>query len=169
LLALACVVVALQAAPAHASSDKSEAAQQLRFGVAMALKGSWHEAAFRFERSIKADPGNPLAQNNLGVAMESIGEFDKAQAAYKKAAELDPRNAKIRENKDRLEAYLRSRTTPATPAPSALPGAPAKTAPAPGEPAPQAPSSADPNAPPPADPNAAPPPPTSGAPIGGAK
>ena len=114
--ALLCAALFLPA-PAAALPIKSEAAQQLEFGVKMALKGSWREAAFRFGRSIKADPENPLAHNNLGVALESVGEFERALAAYKRARELDPENERIRENMDRLQAYLEGRGRPLKPVP----------------------------------------------------
>ncbi|MBI3450909.1 MAG: tetratricopeptide repeat protein [Acidobacteria bacterium] len=104
-----------------AAPDKGEATRQLAFGVRMAEKGSWHEAAFRFGKAVRADEGNAAAQNDLGVALESIGEYSKAAAAYAKALEIDPANAKIRENGDRLKAYLATRNDPkaaATPAPA---------------------------------------------------
>jgi len=109
--ALACAALLL-AAPARAAEDKSEAARQMSFGVKMALAGSWNEAAFRFGKAVQADPGNAFAQNDLGVALESVGEYEKALASYTKAQELEPRNEKIRENRDRLQAYLATRNTP---------------------------------------------------------
>jgi tetratricopeptide (TPR) repeat protein len=147
----------LSAVPALGHPVRSEAQQQFAFGVQMAEKGSWREAAFRFERAVRSDPNNPLGHNNLGVALESIGEFERALASYKKAAELDPKNLKIRENMDRLQAYLSSRTIPAKLMPD--PNTPAG---AQGEP-PKPPAAAPPPPPPPAapDPNA-PPPATSG-------
>ena len=55
------------------------------------------------------DPDNAYAHNNLGVALESTGKFQEAKAAYSHALELDPGNGRIRENLDRLEAYLAGR------------------------------------------------------------
>ncbi len=131
----------MAAAAAHASPVRSKAADQLEFGVQMALKGSWREAAFRFEKAIKADPDNAFAHNNLGVALESVGEFEKAAAAYERALQLDPRNEKIRENRERLQAYVASRAAHAKPpAPAASPAAPSpkpgSAAPGPEAPAP---------------------------------
>jgi len=82
----------------------------MEFGVEMALQGSWHEAAFRFRKAAEADPENPRALNNLAVALEASGDFDAAAEAYSKALALDPDNHQIKENKDRLEAYVASRT-----------------------------------------------------------
>ena len=123
LTALFCAAI-LSTASATASPVKSEATQQLEFGVRMALMGSWREAAFRFEKSVRIDPNNPAAHNNLGVAMESIWEFEMALAAYKRALELAPDNPRIRENLDRLQAYLETRVRPQRPPPAqASPGA----------------------------------------------
>jgi len=158
------IAALLVAAPAvHARPVKSEATVQLRFGVEMALKGSWREAAFRFEKSLRLEPENAFAQNNLGVASENIGDFEKAKTAYEKALALDPQNARIRENCDRLIAYLASRNThlppPKKPAAGATPtvgpppsGAEPQTGPAQGGP----PTPPDPNqpVPPPANPGA---------------
>lgn len=141
----------LSMVPALGLPVRSEAQQQFDFGVQMAEKGSWREAAFRFERAVRSDPNNPLVHNNLGVALESIGEFERALTAYKRAAELDPKNTKIRENLDRLQAYLTSRTAPVKvqPDPNSAAGAPQKPNPPAGAP----PAPQDPNAPPPTAPN----------------
>jgi len=109
LLSFACAALII-AAPVHAASKKAEAALQMEFGVEMALQGSWHEAAFRFRKAAEADPENPRALNNLAVALEASGDFDAAAEAYSKALALDPDNHQIKENKDRLEAYVASRT-----------------------------------------------------------
>jgi superkiller protein 3 len=84
----------------------------MEFGVEMALKGSWREAAFRFERVVQEDPENAYAWNNLGVALESTGRFDEARAAYEKALELDPKNDRMEENLGRLKAYAATRSQP---------------------------------------------------------
>jgi len=137
--------VLIASAAFGAAPDRGEAARQLAFGVRMAQNGSWHEAAFRFGKAVKADETNAAAQNDLGVALESIGESTKAAAAYAKALELDPSNAKIRENGDRLKAYLATRNDPkAATAPPATPPAPSSA------PAPPAATPADPNKPAPA-------------------
>jgi tetratricopeptide (TPR) repeat protein len=152
------------AAAAAAQVDKSESARQMKFGVKMAENGSWNEAAFRFGKAVEANPDNAFAQNNLGVALESTGQFEKAAAAYAKALALDPGNGKIRENRDRLQAYLATIHGPGVPPAASLatqsakaPGADPNAAPPPAA-APGAPPSGAPSA----DPNAAPPPPSGG-------
>lgn len=100
------VAVLVASSPVLARPSKSRARKQLEFGVEMALKGSWREAAFRFRKVVELDPDNPFALSNLGVALESTGSFDEAQEAYRKAVELAPTNDRIRENLQRLEAYL---------------------------------------------------------------
>ena len=87
---------------------KSEAEIQLEFGVKMARKGSWREAAFRFDKAIQADPSRAGAYNNYAVALENLGEFDKARSMYEKALELDPENDRIQANFERFQAFYRS-------------------------------------------------------------
>lgn len=88
--------------------QKSEAALQLDFGVKVALKGSWNEAAFRFQKAVAADDTSARAYNNLAVARESLGQFDLARQAYGKALELAPRDEKIKQNYDRFMSFYRS-------------------------------------------------------------
>ena len=88
--------------------QKDSATQQLEFGVKVALKGSWNEAAFRFEKSVQADGGNARAWCNLAVARESLGRFDAAREAYEKAIALAPKDERIKENYDRFQNYMKS-------------------------------------------------------------
>ena len=87
---------------------KSPAVVQMEFGVKVAQKGSWNEAAFRFRKAVAAEPGNPRAWNNLAVALESLGQFDEAREAYDKATGLGPKDEKIRQNYDRFLSFYRS-------------------------------------------------------------
>lgn len=122
LLALLCAGL-LSITSAQAASEKSRASNQLEFGVRMALKGSWREAAFRFEKAIQYDSENPYAYNNLGVALETVGDFEGARSAYARALEMLPDNDRIRENMEQLEAYISSRAHMAPlPTDSARPG-----------------------------------------------
>jgi len=100
--ALFCMPAALRAV------QKSECELQLDFGVKVAMKGSWNEAAFRFEKAVQADARNARAWNNLGVARESQGRFDAARQAYEKALALAPGDERIRENFDRFQSYVKS-------------------------------------------------------------
>jgi Tfp pilus assembly protein PilF len=99
--------LALGGVPAVAV-QKSEAAQQLDFGVKVALKGSWNEAAFRFQKAVDADASDPHAWCNLAVARESLGQIDAARAAYEKAIALAPDDERIRTNYERFQSYLKS-------------------------------------------------------------
>jgi Tfp pilus assembly protein PilF len=83
--------------------QKSEAEVQLEFGVKMARNGSWREAAYRFERAVRADGANARAYNNLAVALESLGRQDEARAAYEKALALAPDDERIRMNYERFK------------------------------------------------------------------
>jgi Tfp pilus assembly protein PilF len=77
------------------SYQKSE---NLRFGVDVAKRGLWKEAAGRWEKVLKLDPSNAMAYNNLAVAYEQAGEYEKAEEAYQKALKLDGENKWINDN-----------------------------------------------------------------------
>jgi len=94
--------------------QKSESVIQLEFGVKVARMGSWREAAFRFERAVKADDGNARAWNNLGVARESLGDFASAREAYEKSLALAPDDRRIRQNYERFMSLSGARTAPSS-------------------------------------------------------
>ena len=95
-------------APGPQAVQKNEAAVQLDFGVKVAMKGSWNEAAFRFQKAVTADATNARAFSNLAVARESLGQFDQAREAYEKAVALAPNDDRIRQNYDRFLSFYRS-------------------------------------------------------------
>jgi Flp pilus assembly protein TadD len=92
------LAVALLATAAHAGNRASS--EQVRFGIAVAKKGLWAEARFRFERATELDKDNPAALNNLAIACEQLGEFAKAREAYEQALKLKPKDQMIRQNFD---------------------------------------------------------------------
>lgn len=96
---LAALLSLLAAAPARADV-RSDAKSQVEFGIAVAQKGLWKEALYRWERAVQLDPSYAAAYNNLAIAYEQTGEFDKAMQAYEKAVELEPNNLLIRQNFD---------------------------------------------------------------------
>ena len=85
-------------APAHAANKSSS--EQVQFGIAVARKGLWAEARFRFERAATLDPSNASALNNLAVACEQQGDFAKARDAYQAALKLKPKDSRIQQNYD---------------------------------------------------------------------
>lgn len=87
------------ASPALADK-RSDAAAHAEFGIAVAQKGLWREAAHRWEQAVEVDPSYAAAWNNLGIGYEQLGRFDDARKAYEKALELDPSNTFIRSNYD---------------------------------------------------------------------
>jgi Flp pilus assembly protein TadD len=108
-LALALAVVLITAGcSSYARTDK--AATQISFGSAVARKGLWREAAFRFEKAVEKEPNNARAHNNLAVALEASGEFARALAEYKRALELDPNDSYIRRNYARFAEFYTSYT-----------------------------------------------------------
>jgi Flp pilus assembly protein TadD len=101
-------VLLIGACSSYARTEK--AATQISFGSAVARKGLWREAAFRFEEAVKKEPKNARAHNNLAVALEAGGEFSRALAEYKRALELDPNDSYIRRNYARFAEFYTSYT-----------------------------------------------------------
>ena len=87
----------LSASPAFADA-RSDAKEQVAFGINVAQRGLWREAIYRWERAIEIDPTYAAAFNDLAIAYEHEGQLDKARKAYEKALELEPDNLQIRQN-----------------------------------------------------------------------
>jgi Tfp pilus assembly protein PilF len=85
---------------ARGRDARSEAKEQVEFGIKVAQNGLWKEAAYRWEKAVQLDPTYAAAWNNLAVAYEQQGNFDKAREAYEKAVGLDPKNLLFRQNYD---------------------------------------------------------------------
>ena len=94
---------------AHAGDARSEAKEQVEFGIKVAQNGLWKEAAYRWQRATQIDPTYASAWNNLAIAYEQQGNFEEAEKAYEKAVSLDPDNLLIRQNYD-LFKELNDRT-----------------------------------------------------------
>lgn len=97
LLAIATVVFVMSNVAAYADT-RADAKAQVEFGVAVAEKGLWREAIYRWKRAIEIDPTYAAAYNNLAVAFEQTGLLGEARQAYQRAIELDPKNDLIRQN-----------------------------------------------------------------------
>lgn len=90
--------------------SEERAGRENSFGVEVAGRGLWKEAAYRWEKAVALDPLNPKAHNNLGVAYERAGKFEEALRAYENALELSPSSEHIRQNYELFrEAYERKR------------------------------------------------------------
>ena len=96
---LTIALVAALATVARAD-ERDDARAQVEFGIAVAQKGLWQEAAYRWERAARIDPTYAAAWNNLGIAYEHDGLFDEALEAYEKALDLEPDNVNILQNYD---------------------------------------------------------------------
>ena len=91
------LLTSLSAVPVRADV-REDAKKQVEFGIAVAARGLWREAIYRWQRAIEIDPSYAEAYNDLAIAYEHEGLFDKARAAYEKALELEPNNAVIKQN-----------------------------------------------------------------------
>jgi Flp pilus assembly protein TadD len=99
ILVLAAVVALGWTSPVFADA-RSEAKAQVEFGIAVAQKGLWKEALYRWQKAVEIDATYAAAYNNLAIAYEQQGDFEKARQAYEKAVELEPDNLMIRQNYD---------------------------------------------------------------------
>jgi Tfp pilus assembly protein PilF len=106
---LAALLVAVTCVPLSADA-RSDAKKQVEFGIAVAQRGLWREAIYRWERAAEIDPTYAAAHNNLAIAYEHEGELDKARAAYERALELEPNNAFVKQNYE-LFREINDRTT----------------------------------------------------------
>ncbi len=91
------LVASLAAAPVFADA-RSDAKEQVDFGIDVARRGLWREAIYRWEKAVQIDPTYAAAHNDLAVAYEHEGQLDKARQAYEKALAIEPENAIIRQN-----------------------------------------------------------------------
>ncbi len=104
---------AAQPGPGRGATDPADgerSGEENSFGVEVASKGLWKEAAYRWEKAVRLDPQNAKARNNLAVAYERSGKFEEALAAYETALGLLPSNEQIRQNYELFrEAYERKK------------------------------------------------------------
>ena len=92
------VFILTLSAASLAADARGDAKRQVEFGIAVAQRGLWREAIYRWERATQIDPTYAAAFNDLAVGYEREGQLDKARKAYEKALELEPNNAQIRQN-----------------------------------------------------------------------
>jgi type IV pilus assembly protein PilF len=89
---------------------RSDAKEQVEFGISVAQKGLWKEAIYRWERATQIDPNYAAAFNDLAVAYEHEGLLEKAGEAYERALKLEPNNPMVRQNFE-LFKEIHDRTT----------------------------------------------------------
>ncbi|MGE5246005.1 MAG: tetratricopeptide repeat protein [Betaproteobacteria bacterium] len=97
-LALFVAFVATVSASPVLADARSNAREQVEFGIQVAQKGLWREAIYRWEKAVELDPTYAAAFNDLAIAYEHEGQFDNARKAYEKALNLEPNNSQIRQN-----------------------------------------------------------------------
>jgi Flp pilus assembly protein TadD len=97
-------------AAALAADARSDAKKQVQFGIAVAQRGLWREAIYRWQRAVQIDPKYAEALNDLAIAYEHEGDLEKARVAYEKALELEPNNTLIKQNYE-LFKEINDRTT----------------------------------------------------------
>jgi len=95
---LSVVVLVAALGGAVYADARSDAKAQVEFGIAVAQRGLWKEAIYRWERATQIDPTYAAGFNNLAVAYEHEGMLDKAAEAYERALKLEPDNVLVRQN-----------------------------------------------------------------------
>lgn len=95
----AALLAVVSASPALADA-RSNAREQVEFGIRVAQKGLWREAIYRWQKAAELDPSYAAAFNDLAIAYEHEGQFENARKAYEKALSLDPNNGQIQQNYD---------------------------------------------------------------------
>ena len=104
------VLLALLVAVPLYADRRSDAKEQVEFGITMANKNLWTEATSRWEKAVEIDNTYAAAWNDLGIAYEQQGKFEDANKAYNKAIQLEPNNQLIRQNYDLFrEIYDRTK------------------------------------------------------------
>jgi len=107
LRAVVALLIFILLTPGCRSAAPPESARaQARLGTQAAKAGLYREAYFRFSRAAVLDPSDARYHNNLAVLAEALGDLVLAEAHYAKAAALAPRDKRIRENHEKLKAYL---------------------------------------------------------------
>jgi len=87
----------ISAVPARADVRK-DAKEEVEFGIAVAQRGLWREAIYRWEKATQIDPNYAAAFNDLAIAYEHEGQLENARKAYERAVEIEPNNQQIRQN-----------------------------------------------------------------------
>jgi Tfp pilus assembly protein PilF len=110
------VVLLLTALSGTAYADaRSDARAQVEFGIAVAQRGLWKEALYRWQRATQIDPTYAAGFNNLAVGFEHEGMLDKAAEAYERALKLEPDNALVRQNFELFKEIHDRTNQPQTP------------------------------------------------------
>lgn len=76
--------------------------QVLNFGIEMAQKGLWQEAAFRWRTELTQSGPTAALLNNLAIAAESAGDFPEAERLYQEALKLAPAHPVISDNQQQF-------------------------------------------------------------------
>ena len=84
----------------YAGDARSEAKEQVEFGIKVAQNGLWKEAAYRWQKAVELDPTYAAAWNNLAVALRAARQLRKSPRSVREGVELDPKNLLLRQNYD---------------------------------------------------------------------
>jgi tetratricopeptide (TPR) repeat protein len=109
----ATLILAVGWVGAASGAKKPEAEDQLSFGVAMAKRGLWNEALFRFRMANQANPNDSRILNNMAVAFEAVGRFEEALASYQRALRADPNSRDLKKNYSRFIEFYQGFKPPA--------------------------------------------------------
>ena len=93
-----------------AADARGDAKKQVEFGIAVAQRGLWREAIYRWERATQIDPTYAAAHNNLAIAYEHEGDSTRRAPRTRRRSSSSPDNALIKQNYE-LFKEINDRTT----------------------------------------------------------
>ena len=85
-LSILFVLLSTLAVAPLAADARDDAKKQIEFGIAVAQRGLWREAIYRWERAAQIDPTYAAAHNNLAIAYEHEGELGQGSRRLRKGA-----------------------------------------------------------------------------------
>ena len=110
------LLVVMAAVPSMAGdSSRSEAKEQMKFGLNAAKRGYWLEALSRFESANELVPGRASVLNNIAVALEAAGRFEEAMVTYETAIVIAPNDGVLRRNFAQFKEFYDEYVAPPPP------------------------------------------------------
>jgi Tfp pilus assembly protein PilF len=90
------------------ADKRADAKAQVEFGILVAKRGLWKEAAYRWKLAVGIDENYAAAWNDLAIAYEQLGQLSSARDAYERALKLANGDATVTQNYDMFkEVYER--------------------------------------------------------------
>jgi tetratricopeptide (TPR) repeat protein len=110
------ILVSLISSPSLAGDKaKSEAKEEMKWGVKAAKRGYWLEALTRFEHANQLVPNQSHVLNNIAVALEASGRFEEAMVTYETAIAVTPNDRVLQRNFSQFKEFYDTYVAPPAP------------------------------------------------------